>query len=516
MTDNNKEQTDLPAEETLDPKDWESMRKLGHRILDDARDYLETLRNRPVWQHAPPQVKAHFQGPPPLESEPADEVYQEYRKYILPHQMGNCHPRFWGWIAGTGTVMGMFAEMLASATDAVSGSFAYLSNNYVEMQVLDWCKSLLGYPAEASGLLTSGCSASNLVGMAVARSSKAGYDLRSKGMQGATQPMTIYCSEEAHSSIQKAVEILGFGSDALRRVPVNSAMQIDLTALQLTIQADRENGFRPICVIGVAGTTSTGAIDDLQSLADICNEEGLWFHVDGAFGLWAAIAPKSKHLVAGLERADSLAFDLHKWMYLAYPIGCVLVRNSEAHREAFSLTPTYLAHGEGERGLTGIDVPWLSDNGFELSRGFQALKAWMTMKEHGSAKYGRLIQQNIDQAHYLERLIEDAPELELALPVSLNVVCFRYIKSGLDATKLDKLNKQIEIELQESGIAVPSIVSIKGKKYLHVAITNHRSRRDDFDLLVREVIRIGNEQRGVLSPKPLAPVGKVCDCVSVS
>ncbi len=492
-----KEHTDVATEETteetLDPEDWESMRALGHRILDDMMDYLETLRGRPAWQHAPSYVKAHFAGSPPLAPQPPEEIYQEYVQYILPYQIGNNHPRFWGWVAGTGTVMGMYAELLAAGTDAVSGSFSYLSNNYVELQLIDWCKDLLGYPPTASGLLTSGCSASNLIGLTVARNVKAGFDLRSHGMRAGLQQMTVYCSQEAHSSIQKAVEMLGIGSNALHQVPVNESMQIDLKALKEAIEDDRKNGLLPICVIGVAGTTNTGAIDDLEGLADICEKEGLWLHVDGAFGAWAAIAPKSKHLVAGLERADSLAFDLHKWMYLSYPIGCVLIRSADEHRRAFSLAPTYLAHGEGERGLTGIDVPWLSDYGFELSRGFQALKAWMTIKEQGTAKYGRLIQQNIDQAHYLARLVEAAPVLELALPVSLNVVCFRYIRQNLDDATLDSLNKQIEIELQERGIAVPSIVSIRGKKYLHVAITNHRSRSDDFDLLVQEVIRIGDE-----------------------
>ena len=487
------EQPEFPGEETLDPADWEPTRALGHRILDDALDYVETLRDRPAWLPAPPHVKAHFQGPPPVDPSPSAEVYREYVRYVLPHQIGNSHPRFWGWEAGSGTVMGMFAELLAASTDAVSGAFSYLSNNYVEMQVLDWCKSLLGYPLSASGLLTSGCSASNLIALAVARHARAGFDLRNRGMQGAPRQMIVYCSEEAHSSIQKAVELLGFGNDSLRRVPVNPLMQIDLAALKAAIRSDRANGLLPICVVGVAGTTNTGAIDDLPGLADICSAEGLWFHLDGAFGAWAAIAPRFRHLVAGLERADSLAFDLHKWMYLQYPIGCVLVRNADEHRRAFSLTPTYLAHGEGERGLTGADVPWLSDYGFELSRGFQALKAWMTIKEQGIAKYGRLIQQNIDQAQFLGRLVGAAPELELALPVSLNVVCFRYVRPGLDEASLDRLNKRIEVELQERGIAVPSIVSIRGRNYLHVAITNHRSRRDDFEALVREAIRIGEE-----------------------
>jgi glutamate/tyrosine decarboxylase-like PLP-dependent enzyme len=216
--------------------------------------------------------------------------------------------------------------------------------------------------------------------------------------------------------------------------------------------------------------------------------------VDGAYGAWAAIAPRARHLVAGMERADSLAFDLHKWMYLPYAIGCVLVKREEAHRRTFSMMPTYLSHGEGEWGLTAVDVPWLVDYGFDLSRAFPALKAWMTIKEHGILKYGRLIQQNIDQAHDLACLVEVAPELELALPISLNVVCFRYVHPDLSGEGLDALNKQIEIELQEQGIAVVSTVVINGNNYLHVAITNHRTRREDLEILVGAVIRTGNER----------------------
>ena len=478
-------------EETLDPDDWEAMRALGHRMIDDMLDHLKDLRERPVWQHAPQDVKAHFDSPPPLEPLPAEAVYDEYQQYILPYPLGNSHPRFWGWIAGTGTVMGSFAELLATLTNTPSGAFAYISPNYVERQVVNWCKEMLGYPLTASGVLTSGCSASNLIGLAVARNTKAGYDLRRSGLNKAPQLMRLYASTESHSSVQKAVELLGLGSEALHLVPVNDDLQIDLQALKASISSDRESGYLPFCVVGVAGTTNTGAVDDLNTLADICQEEDLWLHIDAAFGAWAAITPGSKHLVAGMERADSLAFDLHKWMYLPYAIGCILVRNEEAHRQAFSLTPTYLAHGEGLRGLTGVDVPWASDYDFALSRAFPALKAWMTIKEQGTLKYGRLIQQNINQAHYLAGLVEAAPELELARPVSLNIVCFRFTQPGLDDAGLDALNKQIEVELQEQGIAVPSIVKIKGRQYLHVAVTNHRSRQEDFDLLVREVLRIG-------------------------
>jgi glutamate/tyrosine decarboxylase-like PLP-dependent enzyme len=480
-------------EETLDPQDWESMRELGHRMLDDVLDDLKELPNRPVWKHAPEVVKANFRSAPPLDPQSPDSIYEEYLKFIQPYPLGNYHPRFWGWVAGTGTVIGAFAEFLAAATNAPSGAFSYMSSNYVEFQVLDWFKAMLGFPEDASGLLTSGCSASNLIGLAVARNSKAVFDLRQKGLHSAPNKMVLYASKEAHSSLQKAVELLGLGSSSLRLVPVNDDLQIDLHALKAAITNDRDLGYFPFCVIGAAGTTNTGAIDDLIALADICQEEDLWYHVDGAFGAWAAIAPRSKHLVNGMERADSLAFDLHKWMYLPYDIGGVLIRSEKDHRQTFSLTPTYLTHGEGKRGLTGEDVPWMSDYGYQLSRSFPALKAWMTIKEHGVRKLGRLIQQNIDQAHYLAKMIEDEAELEMALPVSLNVVCFRYTRNHLDDIQLNELNKHIEIELQEQGIAVPSIVIVNDKKYLHVAITNHRSRREDFDILVREVKRLGRE-----------------------
>ena len=483
----------LPVEETLDPSDWASMRALGHRMLDDMLDHLQTLRDRPVWEHAPHRVKQHFAGPPPADPQAPEAVYEEYLEHVLPHLHGLCHPRFWGWVGGSGTVMGAVADFLASATNSVCGAFAYASPNYVELQVLDWCKALLGYPAFASGQLTGGCSAANLIALAVARNAQASYDLRRQGLHDAPQRMTLYASAEAHSSIQKAVELLGLGGDSLRKVPTNERLEMDLQALDAAIRRDRETGCHPFCVVGAAGTTNTGAIDDLNGLADICQRETLWYHVDGAFGVWAAIAPGYKHLVSGMERADSLAFDLHKWMYLPYPIGCVLVRHEEDHRWTFSLTPTYLSHGEGDRGLTGGDVPWLTDYGFDLSRGFLALKAWITIKAHGTRQYGRLIRQNIDQAHYLADLIEAAPELELALPVSLNIACFRFIHPNLDGAALDALNKEIELEMQERGIAVPSIVVIDGRKYLHVAITNHRTRREDLDLLVREVMRLGRE-----------------------
>jgi glutamate/tyrosine decarboxylase-like PLP-dependent enzyme len=488
-----REYKNAESEETLDPADWESMRKLGHKMLDDMLDYVKTVRERPVWQHVPEQVKAHFRSPVPNDPQPPKEIYEEFVEKVLPYPMGNIHPRFWGWILGTGTVMGAFAELLAASMNTNTGGGANHSAIHVEKQVIDWIKEMLGYPPSASGVLTSGCSAANIIGLTVARNAKAGFDLRHKGLQHTTQKMVLYASQEVHSSIQKAVELLGIGSEALRLLPVNDYFQIDLKTLKAAITKDREDGYMPFCVVGAAGTTNTGGIDDLNGLADLCQQEDLWFHVDGAFGAWATLAPRARSKVVGIERADSLALDLHKWMYMPYEIGCILVRHEEQHRKAFSLTPDYLAHGEGRLGLTGGDLPWFSDYDFQLSRGFRALKAWMSLKEHGSRKYARIIQQNIDQALYLGELVKASPELELSAPVTLNVVCFRYVAPGMDDAKLDELNKRIAIELQEQGVAVLSGTVVKGRQVMRAANVNHRSRREDFEVLVREVIRIGKE-----------------------
>jgi glutamate/tyrosine decarboxylase-like PLP-dependent enzyme len=481
-------------EENLDPSDWESMRALGHRMVDDMVEYLKTVRERPAWRHAPSSVQRHFSEPIPIEHQSPDAVYQEFHDYILPWPIGNIHPRYWGWVFGTGTILGAFAEMLSATMNiGAACGLSYNSANYVEVQVLNWLKEMLGFPASASGLLTTGCSEANLIGLAVARNTKAGYDLRRQGIHATDRKMVLYASEEIHSSILKAIEILGLGGDALHTVPINDQFQIDLQGLKEIIAQDRKDGHQPFCIVGAAGTTNTGAVDDLDALADICQKEDLWFHVDGAFGAWAALAPNVKGQVKGMERADSLAFDLHKWMYMPYEIGCVLVQHEKEHYETFCLTADYLAHGEGKRGISGQDIPYLEDYGIQLSRGFRALKAWMSFKEHGIEKYGRLIQQNIDQTHYLKGRIDSAPELELMAPVNLNVVCFRYVNPDLDNKTLDKLNKQIVIELQEEGKAIPSMTKIRGRDVIHVANTNHRTRREDFDVLVREVVRLGQK-----------------------
>ena len=477
----------LRAEESLDPDDWDGLRVLGHRMVDDMLTYLRTVRDRPVWRPIPADVRARFRGPVPHDPQGAERAYADFRDYVLPHPMGNIHPRFWGWVMGTGTPLGALADMLAAGMNPNMGGGDHVANQ-VEAQVLDWCKEMLGFPADASGLLVSGGSMANLVGLAVARSARAGFDIRKRGVRGATGPLTVYGSVEMHSSIQKGVELLGLGSDALRQVPVNAEFEIDVAALERMVTEDRTAGCRPICVIGNAGTVGTGAIDDLRGLAAVAARERLWFHVDGAFGALAVLVPEFRPRLAGMEVADSIAFDLHKWMYVPFEAGCTLVRDADAHRRAFALRPDYLTHAE--RGLAAGNL-WFSDYGIQLTRGFRALKVWMLLKEHGLDKYARLVRQNIDQARYLAELIREAPDLELLAPVPLNIVCFRYVAQHRDDAALDALNQELLIQLHEQGIAVPSNLTLGGRFALRVAITNQRSRREDFDLLVSEVRRIG-------------------------
>jgi aromatic-L-amino-acid/L-tryptophan decarboxylase len=473
-------------EENLDPGDWDQLRSLGRQMVDDMLVYLKTVRERPVWQPIPDDVKASFREGLPRDPAPLQSVYEEFKRNILPYPTGNIHPRFWGWVMGNGTATAMLAEMLAAGINLNQGG-GQQAGSLVESEVISWCREMFGFPSGTSGLLVSGGSMANLVGLTVARNSRAGYDVRTEGVAGG-RPMCLYASTEVHSSVQKAVELLGLGSKALRLIPVSSDYSIDVSALKKKVAEDRKLGLQPLCVIGCAGTVNTGAFDPLDALADFCRDEKLWFHVDGAFGALAALSPDLRRLVKGMERADSLAFDMHKWMYLPYEVGCTLVRDEETHRRAFTLTPDYLEHTT--RGLAGGDI-WFSDYGVQLSRGFRALKVWMSIKENGIDKFGRLVRQNVEQARYLAGIVRSTPELDLLAPVPLNIVCFRYRGTLADAAAIDALNKELLLRLHEGGVAAPSYTQIEGKYALRVCITNHRSRREDFDILVREVLRLG-------------------------
>jgi aromatic-L-amino-acid decarboxylase len=363
---------------------------------------------------------------------------------VLPFTNGNRHPRFWGWIQGNGTPLGMMADMLAAGMNPHCAGLDQ-APKLVELQVISWLAELMGFPKDASGVLVSGGTMANVLGLAVARHARAGFNVRELGMQGTKERLTVYASTEVHSWAQKAVEVFGMGNSSLRRVPVDSDFRIRVDALREMIAADRLAGCRPICVIGTAGTVNSGATDDLDALADLSAEQALWFHVDGAFGALARLVPALAPALKGIERADSLAFDLHKWMYLPYEIACVLVRDRAMHEATFSVTPSYLTD-EG-RGVIAGGLPF-ADRGIELTRNFKALKVWLSLKAEGVDKFARLIEQNVEQARRFADRVTKIPDVVLSAPVSLNVVCFRVAPAGMTPEKQDALNKELLLRVQ--------------------------------------------------------------------
>jgi len=453
--------------ETLDPADWDAFRLEAHRMLDDILSYLENIRDRPVWQSIPQDVRERFRTELPLGASDLAAVHAEFTRYILPFAAGNVHPGFMGWVHGAGTPVGVVAEMLAAGLNANLGGRDHIPIE-VERQVTAWMRKLFGFPESASGLFVTGASMANLISVLVARDTELGFETRCAGVEPGAKKLAAYASASVHGSIPRALDISGLGSDALRRVAVDGRFRIDLAALHAAIQADRRAGFKPFLLVGTAGTVDTGAIDHLDALATLARAEGLWFHVDGACGALAILAPQLAPLLKGIERADSLAFDFHKWGQVPYDAGFVLVRDGVLHRQTFATSEPYL-----RREAQGLAAgsPWPCDFGPDLSRGFRALKTWFTFKVYGADALGASIARTCELARYLENRIAQTPELELLAPVELNFVCFRY-----RAEESHRVNARIAVELQESGVAAPSTTVISGKLAIRAAIVNHRTR----------------------------------------
>jgi aromatic-L-amino-acid/L-tryptophan decarboxylase len=452
-------------------------------MLDDMLDYTQNIRQRPVWQPIPKEVRARFQDASvPLAASPLAEVHQEFMNYILPFAVGNVHPGFMGWVHGGGTPVGMLAEMLAAGLNANVGGRDQVPVE-VERQIAQWMRQIFGFPESAAGLFVTGTSMANFIAVVIARDAALGFDVRSQGVAAKPQKLTAYSSTAVHACIGKAMDLCGLGSGALRQIPTDKRRRIDLKALENAIKKDREAGFKPFLLVGTAGTVDTGAIDDLAALADLAQREQLWFHVDGAYGALAMLAPDLAPRLAGIERANSLAFDFHKWGQVPYDAGFILVRDGALQREAFAASSDYLRRET--RGLAA-GSPWPCDYGPDLSRGFRALKTWFTLKVHGTQAMGSVISRTCALARYLEQKIANAWELEVLAPVELNIVCFRY-----RADDSDRVNAGIVADLQESGAVAPSTTIINGRLAIRAAIVNHRTNRSDIDRLLERTLALG-------------------------
>jgi aromatic-L-amino-acid/L-tryptophan decarboxylase len=452
-------------------------------MLDDMLGYMETMREFPVWQVIPDEVRARFREDLPAQPTPLAQVHAEFMSTILPFAARNAHPGFLGWVQGGGTAVGMLAEMLAAGLNANAGGRDQIPLE-VENQVTHWMRALFDFPPAASGLFVTGTSMANLLAILIARDARLGPDVRRHGVAACAQKLTAYASSAVHGSVGRALDFAGLGSEALRMVAVDGRQRIDLAALEQAICADRTRGFTPFLVVGTAGTVDTGAIDNLDGIAELAARYQLWFHVDGAYGALAMLAPELAPRLKGIGRADSLAFDFHKWAQVPYDAGFILVR--EGQQQTFASSCAYLMREQ--RGMSA-GSPWPCDLGPDLSRGFRALKTWATLKVYGMDAIGAVIQHSCELARDLESRILGSTELELMAPVELNIVCFRY--RFADDELADQLNRQIVIQLQESGAVAPSATIVGGRLSIRAAMVNHRTSQTEMDTLVAAVLVAG-------------------------
>lgn len=438
-------------------------------------DGIEQATQGPVWRPMPDVVRDSFDAPLPRSGRPFAEVAADFASRVAPYTAGNRHPRFFGWVHGGGTAVGALAEMLAAGLDANLGGRDHAPVE-VERQVVRWMRSLFRFPVDSSGIVVTGTSMANFMAVIVAKTRRLGRATRRTGLRN--DGLVAYTSAAAHDCVDRAFELSGLGSDALRRVATDAEHRLDLAALASAIERDRQAGLTPFMLIGTAGTVDVGAVDDLLSLAELARREGLWLHVDGAFGALSVLSPELAERVRGIDLADSIAFDFHKWMQVPYDAAFLLVRDAAAHRDAFASEAHYLSRAT--RGLAA-GTPWFTDFGPELSRGFRALKVWFTLATFGIDRLGETIATTCRLAQTLADRVRREPLLELACEPALNVVCFRHRTAD---------NAELVIRLQESGRVAPSSTRIGGRTYIRAAIVNHRTAEADVMALVDAVLAL--------------------------
>jgi aromatic-L-amino-acid/L-tryptophan decarboxylase len=458
----------------------------AQRMVALALDHLLGQRERPVFEPVPASLGRRWSEESWSEEGcGSDELLEELARSVLPHPFGNGHPRFHGWVNPPPDRAAVFASLLAAAMNpsCAGGNHAAL---HLERQVVRWLSELVGLPAGSGGLLVSGGSMATLTALAAARQAGAGFDVREHGLAGQV-PLRVYATSEAHSCVTKAVELLGLGRTALQSVATDAHGRMDADALDTRLGADARGPGRPLAVVASAGTVNTGAIDPLGAIADVCARHRVWLHVDGSYGAPAVLVPELRPLLDGLERADSLTLDPHKWLYVPIDAGVVLVRRPEQLRDTFSLVPPYLRVDEHPGGVS--DTPWLSEYGPEQTRPFRALRLWAAMRTTGRAGYRRLIEHDLVLAGRLARAIDAADGLEL-LSHGLSIVCFR---CRADGTVGDELQDEVARRIQTGGSAFLTTTSVAGRRCLRACILNPLTTEADLDDLIRLVCRAAEE-----------------------
>lgn len=483
--------------ETVRDLDWtpERARKFASRASELWLAYLGRLRSLPVarsWKQG--EVRDAVALTIPHDPMPDDALFEHVREVIFDYSVYPGHPAFMGYITGAGTVPGAVADLVAAGLNQNLGGWRHSpAATEIELHLTKWFAERFGLPAASSGgLITSGGTMAIFTCLKVARDLRAGWDVRTRGLHGGPR-LVLYCSTEAHEAIRRAADMLGIGMDAVRPVPVDAGYRMRPGALREVIAADRLSGLRPFAVVGTAGTTATGAIDPLEDIGGICAQEGLWFHVDAAYGGAAVLCGELRPLLSGIERADSIAFDPHKWLYTPHSGGCALFRNLEDAERSFRLDASYTVE-DRERTGTTFDF---GSHGPQWSRGFFAFKVWLSLLAHGTDAYARRIAHDTHLARLMGDFVDAHPELELATQVSLSICCFRFVPRDLDLrgeareTYLDHLNEKIMTEVQVGGRAYPSNAVLRGRFVLRSCIVNFRTEEPDVHEMIEAVVDMG-------------------------
>lgn len=488
--------------------DWEPKRarEIGERALDLWIDLLEQLPDLPVARaERADEVRAAVTMDVPDEPMPLDDLMAHLRSLVLEHSMYPGHPGFMAYVSGAGTVPGAAADLIAAAVNQNVGGWRLSpAATELELHLTRWLARQFGLPAETSGgMLTSGGAMANFIGLKAARDAKAGFDTRARGLRGGPQ-LTVYTSEEVHSVVGRAVDMIGIGTDSVRYLETDARYRLRPADVRAAIEADVAAGARPIAIVGSAGSVATGSIDPLNELADLAEEFDMWLHVDGAYGGPGILADDLRPLYAGIERADSVAFDPHKWLYTPHSGGCVVVRDMQRLADAFTVEASYI-YQDLEATGRGRD---LAQMGPQFSRGFQALKVWVSLLAHGRAAYGKRISHDAALARYLDARATERPDFEVMAPTVLSICCFRYVPEALPERPgrdeyLDRLNEQLMTKLQLDGRAYCSNAVLRGRFTLRACIVNFRTEATEIDRLLDVAAEIGARVDHDLRPKDL-------------
>ena len=462
----------------------EEMRRLGYRVVDLLVEHFAHLHDDPVGRKGErPELEAKLREPIPEEPGDPDAILDTVQRDVLSTMLHVDHPRFFAFVPGPGNFVSAMGDALAAGFNVFTGTwFAGSAPAQVEIVVLDWLRQICTLPEGAGGLLVSGGSMANLTALATARHAR---------LHDRTEGAVVYCSDQAHSSVARALRVLGFAPEQVRTLRSDEEFRLPMDAMRREVAADRAAGRTPFCVVASAGTTNTGAVDPLPELAELCRAEGMWLHADGAYGAPAVLTDQGRPLLAGLGEVDSLSLDPHKWLFQSFETGCVLVRDRALLRATFRTHPEYLRDTYG-----ALEEVNFGEYGVQLTRGFRALKLWMSLKTFGLGAFREAIARGIRLAEVAEEELRASPRWEVVTPARLAVVTFRYVAEGATEGEADALTGRIVGAMLASGFAVVTSTVLRGRTALRLCTINPRTTEEDVRETVRRLEEIGNRLSG--------------------